>query len=259
MEAPPMLTASELQLAKEIIQILSPIEAITKEICAENYVTASKVIPLINCLKNTINSLLESLISNVAIELLQSLSIGIETRFGAIEQISILAISTILDPRFKRLHFNNRIVCSQAINKIARQIDNINIDIPNKENAVLMKNISLNNIWSFHENLISNTKVVRDKSEDIPMDLKHYLNQSTIELTEDPVYYWNNIYNSIYSSLTVIAKQYLSVMATSVPSERLFSKAGNIVTENRNRLTPEHLQQLLFLNSLDLHEWKINK
>ncbi|EFN62677.1 Zinc finger BED domain-containing protein 4, partial [Camponotus floridanus] len=43
----PMLTASKLQLATEIIQVMNPIEAATKEICGEQYVTGSKIIPLI--------------------------------------------------------------------------------------------------------------------------------------------------------------------------------------------------------------------
>ncbi|KYM96031.1 hypothetical protein ALC62_13318, partial [Cyphomyrmex costatus] len=38
------------------------------------------------------------------------------------------------------------------------------------------------------------------------------------------------------------------IVATSVPSERIFSKAGNNVTENCNRLSPKHLQEILFLN-----------
>lgn len=259
-KAPPMLTPSELQLAKEIVQVLSPIEAATKEISGEHYITGSKVIPLISCLKNKITNLHANLTSNVTIKLLESLSANINVRFGNVEQISILAVSTILDPRFKRLHFSNHIACSQAINKIARQIQNLNdIDTPNEENIVLTENAtSSSNIWSFHEDLASKTKLAHEKHDDIPTDLKHYLNQPTIGLTEDPLHYWYNIYNTIYPSLTAIAKQYLPVMATSVPSERLFSKAGNIITEDRNRLTPEHLQHLLFLNSLHLDEWKIN-
>jgi len=88
------------------------------------------------------------------------------------------------------------------------------------------------------------------------MDLKHYLNRPVIALNEDPMNYWFN--KSIYPSLRMIAKQYLPIVATSVPSERLFSKAGNIITENRSRVSPKHLQNLLFLNSLSLNEWKIN-
>ena len=34
----------------------------------------------------------------------------------------------------------------------------------------------------------------------------------------------------------------------SVPSERVFSTAGDIITAQRSTLTPEHLDQILFLN-----------
>ena len=61
----------------------------------------------------------------------------------------------------------------------------------------------------------------------------------------------------MYPTLYPIAMQHLSVVATSVPSERLFSKAGNICVHDRNRLSSKHLQQLLFLNSLKLVDWKI--
>ena len=38
----------------------------------------------------------------------------------------------------------------------------------------------------------------------------------------------------------------------SVPSERLFSKAGQLVSERRNRLKPSNVDMLLFLNN-NLH------
>lgn len=259
-KAPPMLSASELQLAREIIQVLSPIEAATKEICGESYVTGSKVIPLINCLKKKIDNLAADLSSSAAMKLLHSLSTNINIRFGTIEQVNLLAISTLLDPRFKRLHFNNHVACSRSINKISNQMEKLN-DFPEKENTQLTENASTSphNIWSFHEDLANKVQFSHDKSNDMPTDMKHYLNQPTIGLAEDPIYYWYNIYKSIYPSLRVIAKQYLPIVATSVPSERLFSKAGNIMVENRSKLSPKHLQNLLFLNSLSLKKWKINE
>jgi len=134
-------------------------------------------------------------------------------------------------------------------------------NISGKEN-VSTENTSLSNdIWSYHEDLANKTQFTQDKSDEIPTDLKHYLNQPVIALNEDPMNYWfniNSISKSIYPSLRMITKQYLPIVATSVPSERLFSKAGNIITENRSRVSPKHLQNLLFLNSLSLNEWKIN-
>ena len=50
----------------------------------------------------------------------------------------------------------------------------------------------------------------------------------------------------------------LTVIATLVPAERLFSSAGLIRSDNRNRLTSAHFQQLLFLGALQLKDWHIN-
>lgn len=38
------------------------------------------------------------------------------------------------------------------------------------------------------------------------------------------------------------------MIATSVPCERVFSRAGQVVTEKRSRLTTSKISQILFLN-----------
>ena len=41
--------------------------------------------------------------------------------------------------------------------------------------------------------------------------------------------------------------KYLSAPPSSVSSERLFSAAGRVYTENRNRLSPDTAEKLIFL------------
>ena len=88
----------------------------------------------------------------------------------------------------------------------------------------------------------------------MPDDFQYYLNQAPITLEESPLKYWSI---HPHSALQDIAIKYLSIIGTSIPSERLFSKAGNIMTENRSRITGDHLQHLLFLNSFLIEDWLI--
>ena len=47
--------------------------------------------------------------------------------------------------------------------------------------------------------------------------------------------------------MSKLVQRMFSFVATSVPSERLFSTTGNVITDKRNRLTSEHADQLIFL------------
>ena len=92
----------------------------------------------------------------------------------------------------------------------------------------------------------------------MPTNLKHYLNQPMVDRRENPIQYWQNL-ASVYPTLSIVATKYLAIVVTSVPSERLFSRAGNILTDSRNRLSPQHLQQLLFFNSLSAKDWQLGQ
>lgn len=43
-------------------------------------------------------------------------------------------------------------------------------------------------------------------------------------------------------------KRRLCIVATSVPSERIFSKSGQIINEKRTRLGHKRVSELVFLN-----------
>jgi hypothetical protein len=56
----------------------------------------------------------------------------------------------------------------------------------------------------------------------------------------------------LFPRIAVLARKYLAIPATSIPSERIFSSAGNTITEKRNRLTPEHAAEIIFLHENSL-------
>ncbi|XP_029345286.1 zinc finger BED domain-containing protein 1 isoform X2 [Acyrthosiphon pisum] len=256
---PEMLTADEIDIAKEMLLVLKPMEVATRELCGQKYVTGSTVIPLINCLIKKTESI--DLTHPTALTLKRAMLDNLNHRFGRMEERSLLSISTILDPRFKTIHLNNPLASSRAIKFIKNQINEIknNCDEPSSSNQGFSDDDS-DSLWSVHNELVTKKKAASQSSEQseerIPTELKHYLNQPTIPLGDDILKYWD-INGNMFPLLKIIVQPFLSVVATSVPSERLFSKAGNIMTEKRNRFKGEKLQQLLFLSSLNFEDWHI--
>jgi len=64
---------------------------------------------------------------------------------------------------------------------------------------------------------------------------------------------WWNLHSFDFPILAKIARDYLSIQASSSPSERLFSQAGDIITDDRNRLCPETARALICLKSWNLY------
>jgi hypothetical protein len=70
---------------------------------------------------------------------------------------------------------------------------------------------------------------------------------SKIKFPTDPVVWWGS--NAArFPLLSRVARKYFSAPASSVCSERLFSTAGHIITDERSRLDPDRAEMLLFLN-----------
>lgn len=84
-----------------------------------------------------------------------------------------------------------------------------------------------------------------------------YLKQGVSPLKSDPIKMWEEL-KLIYPTMYKLAIKYLSVVATSVPSERLFSKAGATVSQQRNRLLGKRLEKLLFLGGCTEADWGYN-
>ena len=77
-------------------------------------------------------------------------------------------------------------------------------------------------------------------------ELTRYLQLTQPEIISDPLQWWKS-YESQFPILAMLAKYYLSMCATSSPSERVFSTSGNIITSKRSCLKPDKVDKLVFL------------
>jgi hypothetical protein len=81
----------------------------------------------------------------------------------------------------------------------------------------------------------------------IDTEVNNFLKDTPPPLDCNPADWWK-VNGRRFPRLSKLARQYLCIPATSVPSERVFSAAGLTVTRLRSRLTPEHVNMLIFLN-----------
>lgn len=99
----------------------------------------------------------------------------------------------------------------------------------------------------FLENL-SDSNVESNAEQDLnQIELEKYLSLPNSGLNTDPLQWWK-MFLTEFPTLAKLAMKYLCIPGTSVPSERIFSCAGNVITDHRSSLSPEHAEELIFLS-----------
>ena len=133
-----------------------------------------------------------------------------------------------------------------------------NAELEEQEASAGVESVDTDDFWSYHDML--RQQQLPDESqqrtlEAVDIEISQYLRRPVSPRTVNPFEEWISMKPN-YPHIYEMAMEYLPILATSVPSERLFSKAGQIITKQRNRLSGKHLNMLLFLSSIDLETWK---
>lgn len=260
------LSDDEWSCISQAIEALRPFEQATKEVSAEQYVTISKVIPLVSLLQNA--AMLAGQKGNT---LALQLAAQCKRRFENIEHNFTLAASTFLDIRFKNIVFcdtgNVEVIKSRLISEmqaLGRQATTSEPSASTSMGTVLTvppESPAANNerigakcstceggLWQEFDTRIVAFQGNRTATTDAYIEMRRYMEEKVIPRSEDPLLWWKRNENT-FSLLSKLAKKYLGIVATSVPAERLFSKAGETISQRRNRLKPKNVNMLLFLNS----------
>ena len=157
-------------------------------------------------------------------------------------------IATFLDPRFK--HFNWAINGEQdkvyQLVKTLYDILKINLRIPDD---IEDRNQDDDDDGDFFHELEGDYTQINTKDDN---KVFHYAKLGNIKVKDDSLIWWINHKDS-FPTLTQLARKYLSIPATSVPSERLFSDAGNHISAKRTRLAPDLVNKILFLKCNNTH------
>ncbi|XP_018317857.1 zinc finger BED domain-containing protein 1-like, partial [Mycetomoellerius zeteki] len=159
-KAPNMIVRDEVETLQEIVHILKPIEYVTNTISGDTYATSSLVIPLVHYMMLTIKKC--EPITDTGVQFKENILTQLNKRFQHVESVSHLAIATLMDPRFKKIHFEIPLALSTAIQHIQNMIE---IDLGNQNNenteteasmvSVVEGDNSLNHFWKIHKEIVA--------------------------------------------------------------------------------------------------------
>ncbi|GBM61014.1 hypothetical protein AVEN_264352-1 [Araneus ventricosus] len=162
-------------------------------------------------------------------------------RYDNNELMTLLRLSSFCDPRFRLSYVEN----AEETKKIAlERISSLYTECPNSlncaERAVKLKK-GLEKLLEDDEE----TGGLHDffPSSKAESELKNYLSMPKVGL--NPLTWKLNEHN--FPVIKVLAKKYLAIQGSSVPSERIFSTGGNAITKHRTSLLPKNAEMLVFL------------
>lgn len=246
------LTNDEWSIIEMAVPILKIFYEVTKEVSGEKYVTLSKVIVYCRIMKNNVNKLSMDTTDVIPLQiamLIEDLKTGLDDKFNNIENEHLHSEATVLDPRFKSKGFQNERHYNSAVNRIRDRLNYVRsetiIEQPSTstENSANISNFS---IWDDFDCEIRRLVPENPTAARI-RELDKYLEEDILNRSSDPLIWWEER-KTIYPMLYAYMKKRLCLLATSVPCERIFSKAGSILTEKRSRITSSKVNQILFLN-----------
>jgi len=107
-------------------------------------------------------------------------------RFGQFEQVKLIAVVTILDPRFKNLNFSDPVTCSSAMVELRRLSKPDMSSIELEGEVTSGDNVECYDFWAHHKMLAHGQK--RKKNSSFTNDeLSLYLSNSVSPMKSNPL------------------------------------------------------------------------
>nr|XP_049462644.1 E3 SUMO-protein ligase ZBED1-like [Anopheles coluzzii] len=241
------LESHDWEAIEQIVRVLKYFYSATNIVSAQKYITISHVGLLCNVLLTKTSQFRndEDIAENIQ-NLVALLIEGLQNKLKIYRSNEQILKSMILDPRIKQLGFQDDVekfknICESIISEL------LPLQKPAVEVEKVVKKVSKDVDMLFGDLFknkgAQNYKTPRQIAEN---ELHQYLSVENIDLENDPLLWWKE-HQVLYPSLYTLAMSTLCIPGTSVPCERLFSKAGQIYSEKRSRLAPKKLQEILFI------------
>ncbi|GFS02144.1 zinc finger BED domain-containing protein 4 [Elysia marginata] len=242
------LCDDEVELIKDIIQILNPFQAAVEELCTENYTCVSKLIPIATLLQQVTAASISPDDAGTQAGLKSALISKMQQHFANLENNPLLATATLLDPRFKQHAFTDTEALEAAQERLlldTQRVVKTSDSTDGKASATSTGSSA--SLWGMFDKKIVNAKALKTDVSEADNETRRFFKEVNILRTANPFQWWK--LNEVqFPHLKVLATKFLCVPATAVNSHRLFFKEGIEFSSGRDMIRPTQLNNMLFLN-----------
>lgn len=261
-----VLTSGEQKKSEELCTVLQPLADATKILSGHQYPSLSFLQPIVTGLLDV--HLRESTKDSLLVhEVKETIRTELERRYSDEEARKKSILASLVDPRFKALHGFKPVETALAKESLRKRVESIlRRDIisshvsgttPVASSAYpppqKVAKTALSRFFGPCTAVVATVaaaataeSALTDVHSEASRKVEKYLGEKAIAIGEDPLSWWK-ARESIHPEVAQVAREMLCITATSVPSECLFSDAGNIVTKKRCALSPENAECLIFL------------
>lgn len=256
----PNLNTNQWTLISHIIDTLTPFEDATKEV-SDSQTSISVVLPMLSMLRRLLDR--KHTMSEGITTMRKDMLASLNKRFAYTKDNRKIVLATILDPRFKNLAFDDGDLAATAkqwlkeeciILASAKRNEGV-MEPPSKKPRIETdqgSSSSTPRLWDLFSDVVSdpapqtNLSIMGNVNDAVDAMIGLYLSSAVLPRTENPYVWWNGN-KLLFPYLATLARRYLSAPASSVPSEQLFSGAGQIFSDRRGSLKANKGEMLLLL------------
>ena len=254
---------AEWTVIEELLSVLKPFAIATAVLSGSSYATISIVCPLIYKFCSSLDE--KEGDSENSKQIKAAIQSDLKERYKG-DTAKMLQEAAFLDPRFKHLNFLSSDEKTDTIERVK-----VKMLLAASGDSLSCKDSEVSEVepHQFTDEQPPKKKTKKDAltmlfdditpsapskvtdEEKVETELLRYNHEEILSYESDPLEWWK-VKSTTYPNLSVQVKRMWTLPASSVRSEEIFSTAGNILTLKRNRLLPEHVDMLVFLQA---NEW----
>ncbi|XP_072560454.1 E3 SUMO-protein ligase ZBED1-like isoform X1 [Paramormyrops kingsleyae] len=250
----------DIEVLESVCKALNPLANFTDALSGEKYVSVSYLKPVLHLFN-------EEVLKPVAddSELTKTIKASVisylNEKYDNAATDDLLSIASLVDPRLKKRYIKDdklEAVKSRAVAQMLDECQSTSQATPEFPSTALgggkgdgadatpakLQKKTLGSFFKSYTKSAATSGLTEQQA--IETELNSYLQAPDADSETNPLVWWK-INAATFPRVSLLAKRYLCIPATSSPSERAFSTGGNIVCCNRAALKPDTVDRLVFL------------